>query len=417
MHTNYFSDSQIRDKSLSTAFNPAWLDSMLIWLIALCSLKFYTFLISVTISKATVLGGLMIVVFFLGIHLVYGKGSGFKKHFKAELWMIFISLFISVFAANVFHEQNIGSTLFAQYEFYFFIFYFLLHRLKPDPDKLLNMFLWLGYGYSIIYFIQYIAYPMEIVSSKAIEDRGTIRILMPGAEFLITAWFILLSRFFTTRSIKHIIGLLPFVIILILLATRQVIAATVLLTILAIIFSKTLKSKFAVIGLIVVAIIPFYFLFQGIFDQMMDVSRVQRTNMGENIRMLAARYFLFDLNPNPVWIITGNGMPGPSSTYGKFLFRISEELGYHQSDVGLIGSFSRFGILFALAELIFLFRLVFFKVNEKYTFIRYNALMMLLTLFTGAGLRSSTIVLLCFMFYIIDSEKSAAFVKQGYEIN
>lgn len=389
----------------SPKYNSNYIDSFLIWLISLCSLGFFTLLIPVPVVKATVLLGVLLVIFFLLVHMVYGTGPIIRKHFLIEVVIIIIALITSAIAAEFFHSQSILNTLFAQYEFYFFFFYFLIHLIKPDPDKLLNMFVWLGYVYAVIYFLQYLAYPVEIVSSRSLEDRGTVRILLPGSEFMFTAWFILLSRYFTNRKIIHIIGLLPFILVIVLLATRQVMAATALLTLLNIILSKKLKSKILVVFLIALSIIPFYYLFQGVFEQIVAVSEKQQTNIQEDIRFLAARYFLFDLNHNPIWIFTGNGMPAPHSDYGRFMFRLADDLGYNQSDVGIIGDMSKFGILYALAQIIYLIKLSVYRTREKYSFIRYDALMILMTMFTGAGLKASNIVLICCIFYIFDTDR------------
>ncbi|MBN1415979.1 MAG: hypothetical protein JW973_12820 [Bacteroidales bacterium] len=399
----------MNNNTYTTPYHTNAVDNILIWLIALCSLKFYTFLIPMIVAKSLALLGVVLVLGLIIIHLVYGNGLVIRKRFRIETVMIFIALIISVFAAKFFHEQSISLTLFSQYEFYLFLFYFLLHKMRPDPDKLMNMFIWLGYIYAFIYFLQYVAYPAQIVTSKTIFDRGTVRVLMPGTEYMVATWFILLSRYFRTKKIINIIGLLPFIIILIFLAVRQLIAATALLTLLNILLSKTLKSKVLVAFLIVLTIIPFYFLFQGIFDQLLEVSHKETSaSLQNNVRFLAAKYFLFDHNHNPLWILTGNGMPDQKSAYGKFLWQLSEKLGYYMSDVGIIGDFSKFGILFALAEISFLAKLSLYRCREKYSFIRYSALMSIMTLFTGAGLGASGIVKMCFLFYIMDADKHSA---------
>jgi hypothetical protein len=134
--------------------------------------------------------------------------------------------------------------------------------------------------------------------------------------------------------------------------------------------------------------------------------------MGENVRLLASRYFLFDLNHNPLWILTGNGNPTPHTTYGDFLIRISDELGFFQSDVGIIGDFSKFGIFFVLAELVFLLKLVFYKVSEKYSFVRYFSLASIMTIAVGAGMGAESFAIFSLMFFIVDADKQNNLKKQ-----
>jgi hypothetical protein len=232
--------------------------------------------------------------------------------------------------------------------------------------------------------------------------------MLPGAEYMAVSWLILINRYLITRKIKNIIGLLPFIVILILLATRQVLAAIALVTIISVLMSRHHKSKLTVIILIILATIPFYYMFKEVFDEMINLSQKQQSSMQQSIRLLAARYFLFELNHNPLWILVDNGFPGPRSAYGVHLGRLSDELGYYQSDIGLIGDFSNFGILYLIGILSALIKLVSYKTNENYSFIRYSALMMLMTFFTGSGLGSGIIIQLCFLFYIIDKDKQTS---------
>lgn len=377
--------------------------AFLVFFIALCSIRFYDF-VPETMGKAIVLLADLLIIGFLLLFIVYGEGKSVKRHFSTEILMIFSSFIISSFAALLFHEQPITVTLYAQFAFYTFFFYFLLSNIEPDPDKIVKLFLWLGYLYAVIYFMQYLVYPTQLVSSKVLIDRGTVRIGMPGAEYMMVSWFILLNRYFNTKKIINILGLIPFVVIIIILATRQLLATTVLITFIQIILSKQLKSKISVFIMIALATIPFYFLFQDIFNEIISVSKKQQSDIGENIRLLAARFFMYDLNHNPLWIITGNGFPGPHSEYGVYLNRISKELGYYMSDVGIIGDFAKFGILYAIAELSLIFRLILFKHHPDFMFLRYIALMMLMTLFTGAGFGSGLIIQMCFFLYLIDKQ-------------
>jgi hypothetical protein len=368
-------------------------------------LRFYTLFVSETTGKAILLFAVLFILAFWSFFIAYGTLPAIKLHFRIEILLFFFSFIISAFGAMFFHDQPMLITIYAQYAFYLFLFYFLIHKLRPDSDTIIKMFLWLGYIYAFLYFIQYILYPMEIIMSPSLKDRGTIRIMMPGAEYMVAAWFILLSKFFRTRQLKNLFGLIPFIIVLILLGTRQLMAATALITLINILLSKSLKSKAIVIVAIAVAFVPFYFLFQDIFNNIAALSNKQQANLQGNIRLFAANYFMFEMNHNPVWVLTGNGFPGPHSEYGKFLMRISSQLGYYQSDVGIIGDFSKFGILYVIAELSILFKMVFFRMDEKYSFIRYTAIMMLMTLFTGAGLGPGVILQMCFLAYLIDTNK------------
>ena len=58
-----------------------------------------------------------------------------------------------------------------------------------------------------------------------------------------------------------------------------------------------------------------------------------------------------------------------------------------------------------VAKLSMYIRLLKWKLNEKYTFIRYNMITILLTLFTAGGVNASVLALACMMMYICDLNK------------
>lgn len=362
-------------------------------------------MMSQSIVKMVDLCVIVLVIFLLVLFVIYGTDNKtVKKNFQIEITLVFIALVVSTFAAFFFHEQSLPYTLFAQREFYIFSFYLLLHKMMPDRERILKMFILLAYIYAAVYVLQFVLYPRQIVADVPHLDRGSVRVGIPGADYMILSWFILLGRFFKTKRIRYILAILPFFIVLIIMASRQVLASVALGTIVYIVFSKDVKSKFWIFILVILAIVSLSYLFKGIITQIIEAFNKDPNDIRQNIRFVAARYFLFDFNNNPLWILTGNGMPEGHSDYGKIFNRLAVELGYFQSDVGIIGDFSKFGILFVLAEFSFLLKLLFYKIDMKYSFVKYFALIWLLTMFTGSGLGISSIVTFCFLFYFVDIE-------------
>lgn len=379
---------------------------LLIFGITLLSVKLYTLFIPYGGARLAVLMAEAIVIVFLIVHFVYDRSPRVHMNYRWEIGLIFFSLILSTFAAFLFHGQNYKSTLLSQYDFYFFLFYFLLHFLKPNPSKLLTIFLVFGYLYALVYFAQYFVYPRLILSSKVMIDRGTIRIFMPGLPYLFTSYFILLGRFFMNKNIKYIIALIPLLIIVFLIGSRQLLASVILLTMINILLSRTIRSKLFTYLLIGACIIPVFFIFESVFSELLKVSEQQLTaGTRENIRYQAAYYFITKFNDNPLWMLVGNGSPDTESGYGRQLAMLSDQFGYYQADIGIIGDFVKFGILFVIGQFALLIKLLRTKLIEEHTFIIYNVLSIFLTMFLGAGLHSSTIGLLCFMMYIADVNK------------
>ena len=93
------------------------------------------------------------------------------------------------------------------------------------------------------------------------------------------------------------------------------------------------------------------------------------------------------------------------SSYGKSIYMLTQISGYYLADIGVLGDLFKFGGIFVIGELIMFFRLIRAKLPEEYSFIRYDAIGEVLTMFTGAGLGGASIGLLCMAMYMSDVKK------------
>jgi len=388
------------------------MNRIILYVIIISSLSFFTLtIIPEGMIKQFELISPLIMALLLFIYSIYDTSSRFKKNFQYEIILIFIAVFLSMFGAKYFHMQGFKITLISQRYMYFFLFYFFLHYIKIQPRELIQLIIIFSLIYAFIYLLQTILYPTPITTSDMFLSRGTVRIFIPGSAYLILAYLFVYIRFLNTLEIKYIFFCLLAISIFILLGTRQVIAVMALLTIIATFKSKYASSKAIGIALIVISAIPAYFLFKDIFLAMIEVSEKQAGNIEQNIRVKAALFFLFEFFPNKLSYIIGNGVPSAHSIYGIRINEYKDFFGFFQSDIGLIGEFSKFGLLFAIAELIILFRILFMKLHEHLQFIKLFVIGVMLTLFTGKGVfgGADNIVVMCLMLYLIDVYKDSQF--------
>ena len=390
---------------------------LLLWFITLSSINFYSIvLVPGQIAKGLEYVAIFLMLFFTFLHLVYDKGYKFKKNFTTEFLLFLFALAVSTAGAYYFHHQAVKTTLFELRGFYFFLLYFSLHFLKIHPEKIIKMFITLGLVYCVIYILQYFAYPIKLISTEISIDRGSLRMFIPGGNYLFTAYFICLFQFLVTRKKNYLFFILPMIVVFILLATRQVMASIALLTIIMMLFSKQIKSRVLIIFFSILCVIPIYFLFQNIFSIMFELTIKTSQNLNDNVRYLASEYYLFRYNPKFWAYIFGNGYPGGHSAYGREISQISQIYGYFQSDIGIIGDFVKFGIIFVIAQLVFLSRLLFTKLHSDIIFIRYNVLSIFMSILLGAGMHNALIGLYCMMAYLIDVYKDKNYME-NYSIS
>lgn len=346
--------------------------------------------------------GLMFIIAI--IQFLYQKEVNFKMNYKNEIILIFIGLGLSMFMAKWGHDQSINTTFIAQRFIYFYVIYWVLHSIKIPPMHLEDIILWTGVLFSMLYVIQFIMYPAILFEVRIADDRGTLRIFLPGFSFLVLAYFLLLNRLFQEFSIGKLFVLFFFFSIFILMGTRQVIFTIILLTVINIIYSRTVRSKLLILTLMAIGVIPIIYMFQEIFISLIDLSKQQSESITDNVRIRAAVFFLVELFPNTASYITGNGADSNNSNYGYIIQMYRDAYGFYQSDIGIIGDYTRFGLAFTIGAFIILYRTIFSKTSDQSVYIKFFFLSVLLTLFTGGGpfAQADSIVAICFTLYILD---------------
>lgn len=208
-------------------------------------------------------------------------------------------------------------------------------------------------------------------------------------------------------TLSRAVLLASFFSVVIMMGTRQLLFSIFLLTMLNILFSRKLKSKVLVVLVSALAVIPVVLMFQDIFLNIINLSKEQSVGFEENIRVLAGTFFLTDFFPTPWAYLTGNGADSANSGYGVMIQMYKDVFDFYQSDVGLIGDFSKFGAVFLIAVISILYRILSYSLPDDLIYIKYFYVFVILTSFTGAGPfgDANSIVAVCITLYIIDVYK------------
>jgi hypothetical protein len=275
--------------------------------------------------------------------------------------------------------------------------------LKPKPEELVKFMISIGILYAILYLSQTLVFPLKLVDVPMFIDRNTLRIALPGSGYLFLGYLIGLSRFIKTNNMKYLLLCMLAIIVFSLTGTRQILAPLAIITILSILFSKKIKSRVLIITLIILAMLPAYFMFKETFSALFAVSQEQSTNFSDNKRIQAAIFFLFEFFPNKLAYIIGNGVPGGNSAYGAQINAYKELFGFYQADIGIIGDYTRFGILIVVAQLSIYARIMFMRLPEELDFVKYNILASVFAILVGSSFSyADNIVVMCMMFYLVD---------------
>lgn len=350
--------------------------------------------------------GLMVAILLLDL---FPGSVSYRKYFKIEVYLFLLATFGSMFIARAFHNQEYGITLLVQRFMYFYLFYFVLHSLKLNAEDIENAIIPLGLLYAGFYLLQYFAYPNRLFESRIDVDRGTIRIFLPGAGFLMLAYFKSLQGFFTTSRYRYMIyALLTFSVGGILTGTRQSFASLTLITLAFVFFNKQVKSRMFIVLIGGLAAAALALLFWDIFSEMLTLTQEETGKPKPNIRVEAAKFFTGDFMPSKIAYILGNGQDSMNSPFGQRVNLYKLVRGFYQSDVGIIGDYSKFGLFFAIAQLSIMIRIIFGKIHPHISYIRYYYISTALVMFSGANIfgRADGIVFVCITLYLIDYHRN-----------
>jgi hypothetical protein len=369
--------------------------------------------------------GMMLLIIL--IQEIYGKHETMKLNFKYPVFLILTGVFLSMVVANAYHSQGYALTFWAQRFMYFYLFYFFLHVLKPDIKDLEKIILTLGILYLIGFMLQYALYPTTIFDVRQSLERGTIRIYIPGGTFMGFALYMCLDRFYRNNQMRYLFLVLMFFSVYILIGGRTVIAINALVIIASLLFSKIIRSRYLIYFLLLVSLIPIYFIFQDIFAELIAASEKESQTFATNVRIRATVFFLTEFFPNTLSYIFGNGQDHMGSIYGLRVNAYKVYHGFYQSDIGLIGDFSKYGLFFVIGALWLLFKAFKSPVKPEFSYIKFRLLIYILILpVSGFFTTPSSIAELCIIMYMIDislheqreisieNKSEAAALDQGY---
>jgi hypothetical protein len=378
-------------------------NNLFVILIILCSTALFNLSKLGSGQKAAELMGAGIIIFLLGIHYTYSEQLNFKKNFSPFIFLIFLSFLSSMVTAAYVREQSFASSFFTQRAIFYYLFYWLLHQMKIRPRDLEIIFVIFAVIHVCLYLLQYFSYPKILFDVFMIADRGTIRIYLAGSDYLALCYFMSMYFWLKTNKIIYAVFMLAAFSIFVLLGGRQTMALMALVLILAIFFTRRVKSRLFISVMIVGIAACVFYMFQDIFKEILVTSNRDRSQGSSYVRIQATKFFLTTFYKSPVAYITGNGVPGNGSAYESEISLIRLSKGFYIGDIGMIGTYVMYGAFFVLGVAGIFYKALTTKIQEHYGYIKYMFLGSLLSLVTGSGFGSTDyICFICCLMYIID---------------
>ena len=374
---------------------------------------FFVFLASATFFRLTYLpknlmlalsfGAIVLMAVTLIITMIYDRGQQFKKQFGVPVGLIFLALILAVYGAKWGHDQSFLLSAWAQYYMYFYLFYLFLHAIRMRPEELEKLIIIMAVLYVGLFAIQYVMYPRMIFGARAQEARGTIRIFLPGGSFAGLMYFYFLQSIFDRNKLIYIVFCIAFLTIPFLQGTRSSIVTILFGTVMYVLVSKRVKSKVLVTMLMLAGVVLVYFIFQDIITNLIEVSQKQSAQEGDDVRVAATKFYLNDFYTSNLNYLIGNGESHMMSPYGMQVWYYKSNYGFYQNDLGIVGEYTKFGVLYVITVFLMLRKLFVIKIEPKYAYIKYWAVLLIINeLLGGSFSRPAAIIVICSVFYIYD---------------
>lgn len=366
--------------------------------------KFAMIPTSVRAMSQIVACGLMLLLIIL--KQIYQPEELIKMNFKWPVLFLMIGIIPSFFVAQAYHNQSFGISLVGTRVIWFYLLYFFVHVYKISIKYLIRIILLIGLFAIVLYYMQYILYPKIILDVRMTESRGTIRMFVYGMLCTQVAYFYFLNRYFEKNNIRDLIMALLSLSIFVLQGTRQLLFSAALLTLVNLFFSKRVKGRAFKIVILALGSFAIFLIFREIFEELTRVSTSQASNLSGGIRLKAARFFLTSFQPSIWSYIFGNGNAETGSIYLQRINLYAYKYGFYLTDIGVVGDYIKYGIIFVIAGLYMLVKSLLIKVSPEYRYLKYYIVMQGFTLATGYGILGGVDVVLLLILYIFDKDRA-----------
>lgn len=270
--------------------------------------------------------------------------------------------FVSAIPCYIYREQSIGDTLFVTRLQLLWLFFFYLMNHRVEVKVICEVFAGIGLFTALINIIQQFTYPNFALFGVTILNgadeldirNGFYRFMFTSTHFMFFSFFYYLNsiRVCETGKLKMILFTLISFIGIYFTMTRQLWLACIG----AIVLYYFLIAKMSFsrkIFLVLLAAAVFLFISNNL-GTIIGTDVLEETDKNLNnenyVRWVAYDYFGLEYWESPFNVLFGNGQhrEGVGSPYANHIVFLYDELGLYRSDIGIVGKFSLYGLIYCL---------------------------------------------------------------------
>lgn len=381
-----------------------------IFFILLISTRFYElYFINVKINFDII----SLIISLLLIFITFVKQSSNKipyKIVKHFIWYYITAVLLSTLVALLDWGQDIITSIIASRFILWLSFGYFLIKFQITYDQLYKALKLFTIGYLLLVYLSYISSTMEQLFRAPPEnmeyDKGKIFI---GIEFIVLFFYIEFVKILETQNqkLKDIIFLCIILYAIILTDNRTTIFSLLIISTLTFIFSKNIKLIYK-IGLSVIIFSTSSILLYDSLSPLFDET-INDINEPEYNRIKAFNYFIYEFNKSWYSFFLGNGFASSKNLYGIIIDDLKTN-GMYQSDLGLLGQWSMFGLLSIYAVVKNLWVVIKDKTGALFTKLQAIHIIIGFLMFLVLGIQQ--IVFILIYLYLYELTKNSKLILQ-----
>lgn len=377
---------------------------ILFFIILIFGLKLF----DLNIVNTTIANGLAVVSFIIILYGIIIKRTNRTSYkFKSLIYLFYFGLFINFIMMYFYNNSSLYDSTFILINYSGLLFYFFLHKYNYSEKMTIKLVFIIAIIVSFLMIIQQIVKPTPLFNqlifhSNYLDQRGTVRVRIPGMALVVFSYFLYLFKYIKTRKLINIIFSLFFAAVIILQGFRSITLSLFLCSMFLYWYGTDARVKisikkifsFSILAIGVVLIFLQIDYVRNIIEKMFLQVEADKKIGDGNVRIFAFVYYLVVIK-NELWMyFTGNGLKIPHKT-PEGLFAV---------DLGIFGFFALAGFIPTYALIKSFIKGILMSKRIKYiipsTFLLY--ILINSFLFNAEAFRTGIFHIYAIAFYLIE---------------
>lgn len=369
-------------------------------------MSFWEFSPITSILNRDIILGMSLIWSIIGFYI---KGPFIRSCLMIKykwMWITILGgVFISMFNAFLFWEQDIKITFIAQRFVYTFLLLPALFYIQPSFSDIIRVLKYMSYITLICWILCIISPTLFNISEANIEyiqnSKTDIGYYVAGIHFVLLYVYFLIQEYTKDFTYKKFLIALFWIIFIMLYQNRSTMIGVIIMLIYSFFIIKSNIKPLIISSIAILLFITINHTWD-IWYALVEETESQINNDDYN-RWKALSYYFNDYSPNIWCYIFGNGMPsGGNSAFGNLLWANMAK-GIFASDLGLIGMWTIYGILPLICIYFIIYKFIIhqnkFPLMLKFIGIHILIIPTIFTFSNGAGALFFTLLFYLYAYF------------------